>query len=105
MPPPRSRPLHSLDRHSAWLSPAALAACGLADHPTELLWEHEAWQALLRLPSAGAEEDDGAVREAVAAAHGRGLTALRDVSVEHAHAQWERLRDAGARSRCGSSPC
>jgi len=63
--------LRSLDMHSAWLSPAALALCGLPDHPTGLLREHEAWQALARLPPHDEAADDLAVEDAVAAAHRR----------------------------------
>lgn len=82
--------LHSLDMHSAWLSPAALALCGLGDHPTGLLREHEAWQALGRLPARTGADDDEAVAAAVAAAHARGLTAVRDFSFEDSHGVWAR---------------
>lgn len=71
MAPGRVIVLRSLDMHSAWLSPAALALCGLPDHPTGLLREHEAWQALARLPPHDEAADDLAVEDAVAAAHRR----------------------------------
>ncbi len=88
--------LRSLDMHTAWLSPAALAAAGLPGD-RGLLREHEAWQALGRLPAPAPEEDDDAVEDAVAAAHARGLTAVRDFSFEDAHGSWERRTDgAGA---------
>ncbi len=87
--------LRSLDMHTAWLSPAALALCGLPDHPTGLLREHEAWQALGRLPAPSHAEDDAAVGEAVAAAHTRGLTAVHDFSFEDPYASWRRRADRG----------
>lgn len=82
--------LRSLDMHSAWLSPAALVRCGLPDHPTGLLREHEAWAALARLPSPTAAEDDLAVDGAVTAAHARGLTGVRDFSFEDSRVGWLR---------------
>lgn len=88
--------LRSLDMHTAWLSPAALARCGLADHPTGLLREHEAWEALGRLPAPSDREDDDAVADAARAAHARGLTSVRDFSFEDAHGVWSRrARAAG----------
>ena len=95
--PDRPVALRSLDMHSAWLSPAALALVGLPHHPTGLLREHEAWQALARLPPASEQEDDAAVADAVAAAHRRGLTAVRDFSFEDAHGTWERRRETDGR--------
>jgi predicted amidohydrolase YtcJ len=92
--------LRSLDMHSVWLSPATLAVCGLPDHPTGLLREHEAWAALDRLPARAAAEDDAAVDVAVGAAHQRGLTSVRDFSFEDAHGSWSR-RQA---SRGGTLP-
>ena len=88
--PDRVVVLRSLDMHSVWLSPAALALAGLPEHPTGLLREHEAWDALARLPPHEAAEDDDAVADAVAAAHARGLTAVRDFSFEDAHGTWVR---------------
>ena len=82
--------LRSLDMHTAWLSSSALALCGLPGHPTGLLREHEAWDALSRLPAPGEREDDEAVAEAVRAAHARGVTVVRDFSFEDAHGSWRR---------------
>lgn len=92
--------LRSLDMHSTWLSPAALALCGLPRHPSGLLREHEAWQALRRLPTHLPAEDDDAVRAAVGAAHRRGLTAVVDFSFEDAYGAWLRRRQ----ERGGSLP-
>ncbi len=89
--PDRVVVLRSMDMHTAWLSSAALMRCGLAAHPTGLLREHEAWDALGRLPAPAEEEDDEAVSGALCAAHARGLTAVRDFSFERAHDMW-RLR-------------
>ena len=87
--------LHSLDRHSAWLNRPALALVGLPDHPTGLLREHEAWEALLRLPPPTPAEDDDAAGEAVAAAHARGVTRIVDFDFEDAWAAWRRRQSAG----------
>ncbi len=92
--PDRLVVLRSLDMHSVWLSPATLAVCGIPDHPTGLLREHEAWQALARLPERDPAEDDAAIAVAVGAAHERGLTSVRDFSFEDAHGSWARQQSA-----------
>ncbi|HEU0103993.1 MAG TPA: amidohydrolase family protein [Mycobacteriales bacterium] len=96
--PGRAVVLRSRDMHSLWLSSAALALAGLPGHPTGLLQEHEAWDALARLPAHRDADDDDAVAGAVAAAHRRGLTAVRDFSFEQSHPAWaRRQREAGGR--------
>ena len=93
--PGRPVVLRSADMHSVWLSRAALGLVGLPDHPTGLLQEHQAWDALARLPPPSVEDDDDAVADAVAAASARGLTAVRDFSFEDAHRMWSRLAQRG----------
>lgn len=93
--PGRPVVLRSKDMHTAWLSSAALALAGLPDHPNGVLQEHLAWEALERLPAPASRDDDEAVAVLVAAAHRRGLTAVRDFSFEDAHAGWSRRQERG----------
>ncbi len=95
--PDRVVVLRSLDMHSAWLSRPALRLVGLPDHPDGLLREHEAWDALSRLPAPDPSQDDDAVAALVARAHARGLTAVRDFSFEDALPTWQRRRDDAGR--------
>jgi predicted amidohydrolase YtcJ len=88
--------LGSLDLHTVWLSGPALALCGLSDHPTGVLGEHEAWEALARLPRPSRTEDDAAAKAAVTAAHTRGVTAIRDFDFEDAHTVWRHRQQSGA---------
>jgi predicted amidohydrolase YtcJ len=87
--------INSLDMHTVWLSSPALELCGQGDHPTGLLKEHDAWAALSRLPPPTEAEDDLAADAAVAAAHARGVTAIRDFDFEDAFSTWRRRQLAG----------
>ncbi len=95
--PGRVVALRSLDMHSAWLSPAALALAGIPAHPTGVLGEHEAWAALGRLPRPEPGEDDHAVTAAAAVAQARGLTSVRDFSFEPAREGWLRRQGGDGR--------
>lgn len=97
--------LWSHDYHSAWMSSPALALCSLADHPTGLVGEDEAWAALGRLPSPDESERDAAIADAVAAAAAMGVTEIVDLEFYDNLAGWQRRARAwgspGLRVACG----
>lgn len=86
--------LNSLDMHTVWLSSRALDAAGRPEHPTGLLKEHEAWQAITRLPPPTEAEEDVAADAAVTAAHARGVTTVRDFDFADAYATWRRRQQS-----------
>ncbi|RJK92632.1 amidohydrolase [Vallicoccus soli] len=95
--PDRVVVLTSQDIHTVWLSPPALALLGLGDHPTGVLQEREAWDVLDRLPVPPRDETERATRDAVRAARGRGVVALRDFDFDDPYGRWDARRDGEGR--------
>ncbi|WP_019071036.1 amidohydrolase [Streptomyces hokutonensis] len=91
--PDRPVALVSADLHAAWFNSACLALVGRADHPTGLIREHEAHEALAALPATPAEVLDGWIEEACRAAAARGVTGVIDFQFGDTVADWERRAD------------
>ncbi len=87
--PNRAAVLISRDLHCAWFSPAALALVGV-EHPTGLLRENAAFEAVARLPGGSIEELDGWARHALADAATRGVTEILDFEFDDTVAIWQR---------------
>jgi predicted amidohydrolase YtcJ len=85
----------SQDLHSLWLSPAALALVGAADHPTGLLREEPAFRAVAALPQPELEVLDRWALEAVRAAAARGVTGILDFEFVDTAETWARRAAAG----------
>ena len=92
--PGRAVALVSNDLHSIWLSTAALELIGVR-HPTGLLREQGAFDALRRLPQPAAATVDGWVLEAAQRAASRGVTAIQDFEFTDTAAAWTRRAAAG----------
>ncbi len=83
----------SQDMHAVWLSPAALALLG-RDHPTGVLREQDALDVVQALDTGRtAEQVDGWVAEATAAAAARGLTEVIDFEFADNRRHWTRRTD------------
>lgn len=82
--------LQGVDLHTAWLSTAALARTGAADHPTGLLHEAECFRAVAALPEASPARRDEMVAEAMAAAARLGVTGIRDFEMGDSVVDWQR---------------
>lgn len=90
--------LASHDLHTAWASSAALALLGLDGHPTGLLHETAAFEAMQALGSGPEAVQDEWVAAALGAAAARGVVGLVDVEMANNLPSWiRRYRRAGAR--------
>ncbi|WP_214416258.1 amidohydrolase [Sphaerisporangium fuscum] len=101
--PDREIVLVGNDLHTAWFSPAALAAVGMADHPTGVLREHECYTAMAALPPPPQDELDGWVAEAMTAAAARGVVGVLDFEFADNVDDWSRRvreRRVDVRVRC-----
>ncbi|MFI0480104.1 amidohydrolase [Actinomadura sp. 9N215] len=94
--PDRPVLLISMDLHSAWLNPAALALVERGDHPTGLLRERECMQAIVTLTTVPAEVTDRWVQESCVAAAARGITGIVDFEYADNIADWARRMNAAA---------
>ncbi|MFJ3662815.1 amidohydrolase [Streptomyces sp. NPDC090119] len=88
--PDRPVALVSADLHAVWLNSACLALAGRADHPTGLIREHEAHEALSALPTAPAATVDRWIADACRAAAARGVTGVIDFQYGDTVTDWER---------------
>lgn len=88
--PGRQLVLISNDLHTAWLSPAALAAIGWGEHPTGVLRESECYRAVAALPAPPGAELDRWVAEATTAAAARGVVGLIDFEYADNVTDWTR---------------
>ncbi|MDV9173777.1 amidohydrolase [Streptomyces sp. W16] len=88
--PDRPVALVSADLHAAWFNSACLALVGRGDHPTGLIREHEAHEALAALPATPDEVLDGWIEEACRAAAARGVTGVIDFQFGDTVGDWER---------------
>jgi predicted amidohydrolase YtcJ len=88
--PGRAVVLMSNDLHLAWFSPAALALVGRGDHPTGVVLEKEAYEAVAALPPAAAGLVDRWVAEATTAAAARGVVGVLDFEYADNVADWGR---------------
>ncbi|MFC4059847.1 amidohydrolase [Planomonospora corallina] len=88
--PGRQVVLVSNDLHTAWLSPAALAAVGRGDHPTGVLKEQDCYDAVAALPLPPEEELDRQVAEAATAAAARGVVGVIDFEFADNVTDWAR---------------
>ncbi|WSS24377.1 amidohydrolase [Streptomyces sp. NBC_01190] len=93
--PDRPAVLISMDLHCVWSNSAGLAAIGRRGHPTGLLREDEANDAVARLPEASVEATDERVREACAAAAARGVTGVIDFEYADNVTDWTRRMRGG----------
>jgi predicted amidohydrolase YtcJ len=91
--------LISNDLHTAWLNAAALHSLGLADHPTGVLREQAAFDAMTELGRTTPEVQDRWVADAVRAAAARGVTAFLDFEFADNLTDWTRR---GAHGRLGA---
>ncbi|WP_433347396.1 amidohydrolase [Microtetraspora malaysiensis] len=82
--------LISNDLHMAWLSGAALALIGRADHPTGVLREAECADAMIALPPPPPELLDRWVAEATTAAAAVGVTGMLDFEMADNVTDWLR---------------
>ncbi|MEK0098753.1 amidohydrolase family protein [Streptomyces sp. A475] len=82
--------LVSNDLHTAWLGPAALALLGRADHPTGVLREQEALDAVARLAKVEDTVADAGVADALRAAAARGVTHIMDFEYGDNVRDWTR---------------
>lgn len=83
--------VRSIDLHTTWLSTAALALVGLADHPTGVLRESESMEANARLGERTPPDQlDRWVAEALADLPALGVTALIDLEYADNLAVWRR---------------
>ncbi|WP_113700861.1 amidohydrolase [Nonomuraea lactucae] len=80
----------SNDLHTAWFSPAALAAIGMGEHPTGVLRERECYTAMAALPLPPPAELDRWVAEATTAAAERGVVGLLDFEFADNVTDWSR---------------
>ncbi|MBB6346773.1 hypothetical protein FHU36_003282 [Nonomuraea muscovyensis] len=80
----------SNDLHTAWFSPAALAAIGMGEHPTGVLRERACYTAMAELPAPPQGELDRWVAEATTAAASRGVVGLIDFEFADNVADWSR---------------
>ncbi|WP_255948038.1 amidohydrolase [Streptomyces odontomachi] len=88
--------LVSNDLHTAWLSGAALARLGRPGHPTGVLREQEALDAVARLGPVADAVADTWVADALTAAAARGVTHIVDFEYADNARDWTR--------RCGAGP-
>ncbi|MEV2270817.1 amidohydrolase [Nonomuraea africana] len=88
--PGRKIVMVSNDLHTAWFSPAALAAVGMAEHPTGVLRERDCYTAMAALPQPPQQELDRWVAEATTAAAARGVVGLLDFEFADNVADWSR---------------
>ncbi len=89
------------DRHTAWLSSAALARVPVGDapvverdaagEPTGVLRETAAWDAAAAVPMPRELELDAAVAHGLREAHARGVTGIHDFQREHGLAAFQRV--------------
>ncbi|MFG2816940.1 amidohydrolase [Streptomyces sp. NPDC048410] len=88
--PDRPVALVSADLHAVWLNSACLALAGRPGHPTGLIREHEAHEALSALPTAPAATVDRWIADACRAAAARGVTGVIDFQYGDTVTDWER---------------
>ncbi|WP_413803657.1 amidohydrolase [Streptomyces iranensis] len=86
----RAIALVSNDLHTAWLSQAALARLGRAEHATGVLREHDALDAVARLGQVGEDVIDAWVADSLRAAAARGVTHLLDFEYADNLRDWAR---------------
>ncbi|MFF3436813.1 amidohydrolase family protein [Streptosporangium sp. NPDC002721] len=92
--PGRPIVLVSNDLHTAWFSPAALAAIGRGEHPTGVLRERDCYDAMAEMPPPPRAELDRWVAEATTAAAARGVVGVLDFEFADNVTDW--TRRAGA---------
>jgi predicted amidohydrolase YtcJ len=80
----------SIDLHSAWFSPAALAHVGAADHPTGVLQEQACYEAVAAFVQFDERLVDRWVTEAVSAAAASGVTGIVDFEFGDVLPAWQR---------------
>jgi hypothetical protein len=93
--PGREVAVSSNDLHTVWLSPAALALVGAADHPTGVFREHECFAIMAELPQADADEVDRWVAAATTAAAARGVVGILDFEFADNTVDWRRRIERG----------
>lgn len=93
--PGRVVALQGNDLHTAWLSPAALARVGAAEHPTGVLKEGACYRAMGALQEFDEDAVDGWVSEAMTAAAARGVTGLIDFEMGDCLPAWQRRAQRG----------
>lgn len=99
--------LVSNDLHTAWLSPAALAAIGCGDHPTGVLREQACLNAVAMLEQVSTDELDRWVAEATVAAAERGVVGFTDFEYADNVHDWRRrsvLYELRTRIACSVYP-
>ncbi|WP_433377111.1 amidohydrolase [Streptosporangium sp. CA-115845] len=88
--------LVSNDLHTAWFSPAALAAIGRGGHPTGVLRERDCYDAMAQMPPPPEDELDRWVAEAATAAAARGVVGVLDFEFADNVTDWTRRISRGA---------
>ncbi|MGJ6961403.1 amidohydrolase [Streptosporangium sp. G11] len=102
--PGRPIVLVSNDLHTAWFSPAALAAIGRGDHPTGVLRERDCYDAMAEMPPPPRDELDRWVAEATTAAAARGVVGVLDFEFADNVTDWtRRVRSERVDVRVGCS--
>lgn len=93
--PGREVVVSSNDLHTVWLSPAALALVGAADHSTGVFREHECFAIMAALPQADVDAVDRWVAAAASAAAARGVVGILDFEFADNMADWRRRIERG----------
>jgi predicted amidohydrolase YtcJ len=88
----------SADLHAVWLNSVALAAYGLADHPTGLLREEAAFGITRAIDEVPTELVDQWAKEAALAAAARGVVGVIDYEMDWNLDTWVRRMEAGTTS-------
>ncbi|MEU9336081.1 amidohydrolase [Streptomyces sp. NPDC048290] len=88
--PDRAVALVSGDLHAAWFNSAGLALVGRAGHPTGLLREGDAFEAVSALPEVADEVLDRWIAEACEAAAARGVSGVVDFHIADNVTDWTR---------------
>lgn len=88
--PDASVMLVSNDLHTVWLSPAALASIGRAEHPTGVFREQDCLEVTAAVPQASVDELDRWVAEATRAAAARGVVGVIDFEYADNVRDWVR---------------
>jgi predicted amidohydrolase YtcJ len=83
------------DLHCGWVSSAALALMGHAEHPTGVLTETVWMDAMSRIRQPSPERADALVKETMAGAVARGLTGIRELEFSDNLTDWQRRFDTG----------
>jgi predicted amidohydrolase YtcJ len=97
----------SIDLHTAWCSPAALARAGVGDHPTGVLQEQACYEVVDVLGRTDPADVDVWVAEAVTAAARLGVTGIVDFEFGDVLPAWQRRaeeRTVDARIVCTVYP-